>query len=203
MADYVPLVAVEGRDGVGKSTLVSNLASFFRERANCIRFPTREGPFSAAIYDHLLEREPLDPTAFALLCAADRQQSARAELAEGELRDVVIADRYMHSGIAYAIAAGVDPEFACLIEAEQVLPTAVLFLEMPNEDATERLRARNAKSGAPPLSVESEERQARVVDGFEAAFRSYPVKLYRLDARLPADELALRAASIIEILIAE
>jgi len=201
-------VAIEGPDGVGKSTLAANLAAAYKQRGNFIRFPRRDGPFAAAIYGHLVPDPDdcectgaLDPTAFALLNAADRRDSMSHEWNIAETKDVLVTDRYMFSGIAYAIAAGVDSSFAVQIERCQYKPDLVIYLELPLDEAQRRIAKRNERTGSDsaPLAIEAEAHQKRVVHGFEAAFAAYPdVRVMRMDALLPEDALTTAALLAID-----
>ncbi len=102
-------IVVEGLDGAGKSTQISNLREMFAQRgidSEYIHYPRYDSP----IYGELISRflrgelgslEQVNPYLVALLFAGDRLDGAsqiREWMAEGK---VVIADRYVFSNIGY------------------------------------------------------------------------------------------------------
>lgn len=140
-------LALEGIDGAGKSSQMDKLATYFRRdgrTVTAIHFPRMDekpyGPMVAAF----LRGEygtGVDPHLAALLYALDRKQAAadiRERLQRGE---VVIADRYVHSNIAYQCAkvadAGERGRLAGWIEELEYKhhgiprPDLALFLDAP------------------------------------------------------------------------
>lgn len=107
-------VTLEGIDGAGKSSQVDKLADYFRRDGRAttvIHFPRAEekpyGPMTAAFLRGEYGAN-VDPHLAALLYALDRKQASagiRERLQRGE---VVVADRYVHSNIAYQCAKIAD-----------------------------------------------------------------------------------------------
>jgi dTMP kinase len=126
------LVAVEGIDHSGKTTLVASLCAALVERGvrtGQYKEPTR-APIGALLR-HLATEAPACPAALALLSAADRhhqQPALRALLNDAQ---VVVADRYYLSGLAYHHADGIDPAFYAACAAGVRMPDLYLYLDVP------------------------------------------------------------------------
>lgn len=111
-------LVIEGLDASGKSTQTELLAGVFRKKGRKVRtlhFPRTDAkPYGELIAQFLRgdlgAHDAVHPRLTALLYALDRQQAAaelRAALAAGE---VVIADRYIFSNMAYHRAKCPTPE---------------------------------------------------------------------------------------------
>jgi dTMP kinase len=100
------LITLEGPEGSGKTSHVSHLVEYFRERGHTV-FPTRE-PGGTSIGEqireilHSLKNTEMHPRTETLLYQASRaqfvEQVIRPRLALGE---IVLSDRYYDSTIAY------------------------------------------------------------------------------------------------------
>lgn len=110
-------LTLEGVDGAGKSSQLQFLAEFFRrggKKVRTVHFPRLDArPYGAMVAAYLRGEygslDSVSPRLAALLYALDRLQAGpelRAWLQAGE---VVIADRYVHSNIAYQCAKMDDP----------------------------------------------------------------------------------------------
>jgi dTMP kinase len=125
------LVAVEGIDHSGKTTLVKGLCQALAGRGVLTRRykePTR-APMGALLR-RLAVEAPACPPALALLSAADRhhqQPTLRALLDEAQ---VVVADRYYLSGLAYHYADGIDPAFYITCAAGVRMPELYVYLDV-------------------------------------------------------------------------
>ena len=188
------LVALEGIDGVGKSTQSRLLAAWARGLGREVvesREPT-DGPEGREIRRRAREgrlgaREEME------LFLRDRarhvRELVRPALAAGKL---VVLDRYYVSSMAYQGARGIDPEeIRRANEAFAPRPDAVLLMELPVEEAVARLRARGA--GGPDL-FERAEALAQVAGVF--AGLEWP-EVARLDARLPAQDVQARVREVL------
>ena len=101
-------VTFEGGDGAGKTTQVRLLAEWLRERGHGV-VETRE-PGGTELGRHirrlLLHGGEVSPRAEALLYAADRAHDVATVIRPALDRgDVVVADRYVDSSVAYQGAA--------------------------------------------------------------------------------------------------
>lgn len=140
-------LVLEGIDGSGKSSQIAMLADYFRKGGRAVatmHFPRMgDKPYGEMVAAFLRGEygNGVDPRLAALLFALDRLRAApelRAALKRG---DVVIADRYVHSNIAYQCAKVDDParreRLAAWIEELEYRhhnlprPDLALFLDAP------------------------------------------------------------------------
>ena len=150
-------VVIEGGDGSGKSTQAARLATWLRGRGFAVHetFEPGAGPTGAVIRELLLHgTEAIEPTAEALLMAADRAQHVAAEiepaLARGEW---VVCDRYVPSSLAYqGVVRGLGVELVEQLSAvatQGLEPDLVLVFDVTDEVAA-------ARQGGAPDRLERE-----------------------------------------------
>jgi dTMP kinase len=182
------LVAIEGIDGTGKTTLQRGLAQRWRSsglRVLSLREPSR-GPYGRKAR----RAEGLDPWTAALAFTEDRRhQRSRIERA---LRrgTVVLMDRSFYSTLAYQGSA-LPPKRRADLERLQreatIVPDRVILLVLPVRQSIERMRRR----GGVPEPTERQEvlRRASRTYGRLARGPGWVV----LDARAAPEELVDRA----------
>lgn len=105
-------IVIEGLDGSGKTTQTNMLEDFFKRKNYPIKFlhfPRPETPFYGEMISRFLrgelgEIDEVDPYVVAMLYAGDRNDAA-SEITQW-LKDgnVVLADRYLYSNIAFQCA---------------------------------------------------------------------------------------------------
>lgn len=141
------LIALEGLDGVGKTTQARRLAAALKSRGLTVVF-TKEptpGRYGRQLGQLLRQgRSGLTPARELALFTADRRdhvaQVIRPALAAGA---IVITDRYYHSSMAYQGARGLDvSEIQRLNEAFAPIPDLVIILTLPLPQIMERLARR-------------------------------------------------------------
>lgn len=128
------LIVLEGLDGVGKTTQCKMLLESLNQRglkSQMFRFPDRSTPTGQQIDRYLLREIELDDQAIHLLFAENRRESqARLrELLEVEKVNVIV-DRYAPSGVAYSAAKGLDLKWCKGVDADNLAPDVVLFLDV-------------------------------------------------------------------------
>lgn len=186
-------ITFEGIDGVGKSTQLNLLETYFQERGYQVIKTLEPGgtDLGQEIRHLLLHRKgEVSPRAEALLYAADRAHHVatkiRPALKEGK---VVLADRYFDSSVAYQGAArDLDVEEVkniSLWAVDGLIPDLTILLDLEASLAVER----RAKTGAEPDRLEREK-----VDFFERARaeylkRSTEERFLVVDATLAIDEI--------------
>lgn len=148
MKSVVPggfLVAVEGIDGAGKTTVSALLAQFFGERGLCCAYSKEPTGLSfgrqlreSAKTGRLKVEDELD---FFLKDRIDHFQRAIGPALQAGA--VVILDRYYWSTAAYQGARGVDPlKIIAENEAHVPRPDLVFLLDVAPETGLERVRVR-------------------------------------------------------------
>lgn len=179
------LIVIEGVDGAGTTTQVSQLAAALRQRQIAVR-ETREpstGPIGAllrlCLTGRLVTPGPLGPRApswktMALMFAADRLDHVEAEIAP-LLEDgvTVISDRYYHSSVAYQ-ALGADPAEPAIawirtLNAHARKPDLTIVLDVPLSEAAARRRVRGGRE-----LYDDDELQARLVDFYAQLEQHFP-----------------------------
>ena len=181
------LIAVEGIDGGGKTTLVSRLEEMLAARfaevistkepthgrwGNQLRDTAQSGRLTGAFEMDLMLKDRAEHV----------EELIAPALARGA---VVILDRYFYSSIAYQGSAGIEPRF---IEARNLsfapLPDLVLLLDLPSEIGLGRVRARG--------DVANAFERADTLDQARELFRKFLPERPRgrlIDARQTADEV--------------
>lgn len=142
------LIAFEGLDQSGKQTQAEALAAALRAAGHgvqMISFPDYHTTIGAEIGAALQGQRGYGPDVLQLLYIANRYEYApriRAWLAAGQM---VVADRYAASSLAYGEAQGLD--VAWLADAQRLLPAAdlTLVLDIAPETSLQRKRAARDK----------------------------------------------------------
>lgn len=140
-------IAIEGIDGVGKSTVISILRKKL-ERDGYRVYATAEpsqSPIGKLIRDWLLKpgSVAVHPSIFALLFTADRVQHYYSEV-EPMLNSgyLVITERYMESTLAYQGAMGLPQEWLMELHRFVPRPDLTIILDAPIETVIGRLSNR-------------------------------------------------------------
>jgi len=169
------LIAIEGIDGAGKSTLAQAVSTFLQDNGFDILL-TREPGHSALGKEirELVQTQtmPISSRAEFLLFAADRAQHF-AELIIPALQQnkLVISDRIADSSLAYqGYGRGLDTQTLRTVNTwamESIIPHLTIFVRVPVLIALERCRKR------PSLSVfEHEQFLDKVAAGFEEIYQN-------------------------------
>lgn len=180
------LIALEGIDGAGKSTLARSLASALRRRGLSVR--VRREPVDARIGRLAQESGTRDAWSGAIYFTVDRHLAA-ADLEHDLLRyDVVISDRSYFSTLAYQ-GSLLSPREQRRLEALERgairSPDRVVLLDLPVGRALPRVGERAAGSRRGPL--ERARTLARVARAYRELARRHRWTV--LDARLPRRQL--------------
>ena len=155
------LVALEGIDGAGKSTLSTALAAALRRRGHSVAL--RREPSDPRLGALAQSVSRTDPWTGAVYFTVDRYL-ARPGLEKDLARyDIVLSDRSFYSTLAYQGSALPPRERRRLDELERVAthaPDRVTLLEIPPREAVRRLGDRARKRG-PLEQMQILERVAR------------------------------------------
>jgi dTMP kinase len=140
-------IAVEGPNGVGKSTAIANAVSILNEQIRTPVHATRE-PSSTQLGAAIRALEPsLSPEALALACAADRLDHVMREIAP-TLRSGshVISDRYVPSSLVLQRLDGLERELIWRLNKSACPPDLTVYLDDEPETISQRLAARSRRS---------------------------------------------------------
>ncbi len=137
------LVAIEGLDGSGKSSLMKNLALLLRRTSIAFVFTSEptDGPIGREIKAYLGEKDRERNLALeALMFAADRiwhlENVIRPALQEGK---TVLTDRYKYSSLAYQSSPETPMEWIEEINAFAPEADIAIFLDADPETCKNRL----------------------------------------------------------------
>lgn len=135
------LIAIEGPDGCGKSTVARQLAERIGARLQV--FPDRTTPIGSHV-DRLLKDPHADPHLMQALQTANRFERIDVLTDPGP----VVLDRYWHSGWTYSCAAGLDVEWVGRVTGATLPPARInVLLDTPPDVSHER-RKRGASADA-------------------------------------------------------
>ncbi len=199
-------IALEGGEGVGKSTQVRALAAALRARGHDV-VETREpgGSEGAEAIRRLLLEGAADrwtPGAEALLFAAARAdhvaRTIRPALDAGRW---VLTDRFLDSSLAYqGSAEGVSVDQLLALHAVGsggLLPDRTLLLTLPADEAMRRAEARD-RGGADRIGGRDAAFHARVAAAFASLASAEADRFRSVDALGDADMVTERLLAALE-----
>ncbi|MDE1822303.1 MAG: dTMP kinase [Euryarchaeota archaeon] len=189
------LVAIEGIDGTGKSTLLNGLARVLRSRGWSVG--RWKEPSNSVLGKAARGYGGKDPGQAALLFTLDRGGEWANLEALRRGHDVVLSDRSYFSTLAYQGSA-LKPRERRTLELLQRsvahVPDLVLWLQLDARVALERVGQR----GAARSRWERLEVLARTARAYGGYARREPRRFVRLDARLPPAEVRAAALAAVE-----
>ena len=189
------LVAVEGIDGAGTTTLTRNLSAALLERDRKVQSgcePTG-GSIGRLIREGLAGREPMQPESLALLFSADRREHLYSPggiqdfLEEG---DWYISDRYLFSSLAYQ-SLNTDWDWVNSLNLPYPLPGYLIYLGLPVDEAMKRISGRAEQD-----IFETETLQQKVSSLYDRsieAYRDTAMRILVLDSRQSPAEICRQA----------
>jgi dTMP kinase len=129
------LIAIEGIDGSGKSTQITNVAKNLMSlgyKVASIKFYDPNSSIGQAISEMLKDKNK-EPRVLQLLLEADRfAQQKKLKMLLGS-HDYVLCDRYSVSGLAYGMAEGLSAEWILSMQIGQLDAFTILLDISPNE----------------------------------------------------------------------
>jgi dTMP kinase len=199
-------IALEGGEGVGKSTQARALAAALRAQGHDV-VETREpgGSEGAEAIRRLLLEGAADrwtAGAEALLFAAARADHvAKTILPALEAGKWVVTDRFLDSSLAYQGGAGGIP-VERLRQLHQVgsaglLPDRTLLLTLPASEAARRAEARD-RGGSDRIGGRDAAYHARVAESFAALAAAEAGRFRLVDALGEADAVTARLLAALE-----
>ena len=137
----MPLIALEGIDKAGKDTQSKRLGKRLVERGfsvEHISFPDYGTPLGREISNFLHGKIDLRPEVRQLLYIANRWERERDMAAGLERGRVVIADRYVPSGLAYGLANGLSLDWMLGLEVGLPATDLVVVIDISVEESYRR-----------------------------------------------------------------
>ena len=183
-------ITVEGPEGAGKSTILSELYNQLRQDAYDVMQTREPGGISIAeqIREVILHTEntEMDKRTEALLYAAARRQHLVEKvipaLNEGK---IVICDRFIDSSLAYqGNARGIGMEEVMNINQfaiEDRMPDLTLYFDIDPEEGLKRIAKHNGRE-VNRLDLESVDFHTRVREGYQKLIKQYPDRIQVIDA---------------------
>jgi len=196
------LIAIEGIDGAGKSTLIQHVATQLKNTFSSVVI-TKEpggshlGKKLRALLQH--RDTPICPTAEYLLFAADRAQHFN-ELIIPELKknSIIISDRMADSSVVYqGYGRGLDISIIQTINNWAMCwrqPDIIIYLKLSGVQARERIKNRNKTLTA--FEQEDSNFTQKLITGFDTLY-AHDNKVLTLDATGHPEELAQAAYNFI------
>ncbi len=170
------LIAVEGIDGSGKSSLVQMLARLLTQANHAVVLTKEPGGSQLGKTLRALLQEqpvPIDPRAEYLLFAADRAQHIKEiikpALAEGK---IVLSDRLADSSIVYqGYGRGLDIEMIKTVNAwamDGVKPDLTIYVHIDCQTATDRILERGKELTA--FEKEAQDFFNKLINGYNILY---------------------------------
>ena len=199
MAEKGIFISFEGPDGAGKTTVMTAVADYFKQKLGVDQvLETREPGgtrISEQIRDVLFDDQNtnMDPRTEALLFAAARRQlvvqKLKPFLAAGKL---ILADRYVDSSVAYQGAGrhlGVDQIWDLNQYAiDGCLPQLTIYLDLPVQVGIERI-AKFRADQVNRLDKETLTFHEAVHQAFDQLATRHPQRIVKIDATQPKEKV--------------
>lgn len=107
------VVGIDGTDGCGKTTLVNGLIDHYTQlglKITFLHFPRYNTELGKVIKKVLLKELNFHPSAFQMMCSADRVNwSTYERQAMEDEYNIILVDRFTSSAIVYGQIEGLDP----------------------------------------------------------------------------------------------
>ncbi len=171
------LIAIEGIDGSGKSSLAKNLSTALQKQYPLVLTKEPGGtPLGQQLRSIVQEKKvPVCPKAEFLLFATDRAQHFNdviiPNLAAGK---IIISDRMADSSLVYqGYGRGLDHALIKAINAWAmggITPTITIYLKVSAQTATARILERNASLTS--FEKEKQEFIQKLIDGFDTIYKN-------------------------------
>ena len=202
-------ITIEGTDGAGKTTQISLLEEYLKQRKIDFLLTREPGgtPISEKIREILLDisNQELCDNAEVLLYAASRaqhlQQKILPAVKEGKL---VLCDRFVDSSIAYqAFGRGIDKEQVKAINqfaTSGIEPDLTIYLDLPPQKGILR-KQKEQLHEMDRMEQEKMDFHEKVYEGFQSLAQNYPQRIQKIDASKTIEEVQKQIQIQIEKLL--
>lgn len=193
------LIAIEGIDGSGKTTLSYNMFEFFMSKGLEVYLTKEPGDDPIGeVHKKISLIDDVDPYCAALVSTANRyfkQQKLINKIKNGIL---VISDRYYLSGLAYHYVDGVPFEEYAYLNRSVIKPDMYIFLNVNLENVLKRKKSFQDRWEKLLKKV-----HVSYHDAINFLREAEKVTLIEINANLPSNEVFNQALSKIKSLLSE
>jgi len=190
------LIAIEGVDGSGKTTLINNLFQYLRVKVKVDLTKEPGNNPIGRVHRDLSMTDKVHPYTAALISTADRYFKMESLLDKINHGFIILSDRYYLSGLAYHYADGIPFEEYAYLNRKALKPNSYIFLDVSLENARKRIQKAHDRWEAMLEKVYSCYSEAlRFLKNVENA------SVVRLDANLSPDIIFNHALSVIQPLL--
>lgn len=192
-------ITLEGIDGAGKSTHLSALSQWWRERGREVVVTREPGgtPLAERLREMVLQ-DPMDPLTESLLVFAARREHLLGVIEPALARGaVVLCDRFSDATFAYQ-GGGRGFDWAVLLQLEQWVqgsrqPDLTLWFDVPPAVA----QARRAAVRQPDrFEAQDENFFSRVRQGYERRRQADPDRFARIDATAAPESVGQQVLAV-------
>jgi len=179
------LIAFEGIDGSGKTTLINELSQHLKAERFQI-FLTKEpgdNPVGKA-HRELSLMSKVHPYTAALISTADRYFKMNMLLDKINQGYMILSDRYYLSGLAYHYADGISFEEYAYLNRNVLKPDLYIILEVSLENARNRLQKTRDR-----WETMLEKVHSCYYDALEFLKNTEKAHIQKLDANLPSEKV--------------
>lgn len=183
------LIAIEGTDGVGRSTQLALLREWLEVQGyGVVETGWTRSPLMAPTIDLAKTSNTLNKLTFVLLYACDFADRLEKEIIPAlKAGFIVLADRYIYSAIARAVVRGVDSQWIRQLYGFAIAPHLVFYLKID----VDALARRILEAGADGMEYWESGMDMKAGDDIYDNFRSYQRQLIKAYAGM-ADEFDFR-----------
>ncbi len=189
-------VTLEGIEGSGKSTQITNISDFFSTRGYTVTLLREPGgtKFGENLRNAILSSETkITAISEAYLFAASRAQLLQEKIlpALSKPNNIVICDRYLDSSIAYqGFASGLGMESILNIHLPtplNILPDLTIYLKISLETSLNRQALRNNKKDY----FESKDMSfhKKLIEGYDAAAELFQNRVATINGESSIDDI--------------
>lgn len=199
------LIAVEGVDGSGKSTLVENLRKYLSSRSDVM--VARPARAMTAAFQELVEKGRADDVLYQDRIPPDFRHGTyimetavhfRYARDEFERHDVVLFDRWMQTWQVYCEEVAEHPEWMSRIAGTVPTPDLLLWVRVEPELAARRLAQRQDRWARILTPDRLLEKITNLTERYESVMRTVPgVRV--LDGSLPEDDVMREAVNHLDV----
>jgi len=188
------LIAIEGTDGVGRSTQIRLLREWLEVQGyGVVETGWTRSPLMQPTIDLAKTSNTLNKLTFVLLYACDFADRLEKEIIPAlKAGFIVLADRYIYTAIARAGVRGVDSQWIRRLYGFAISPHLIFYLKIEVDALARRvLEAAGEAAGARGMEYWESGMDLKAGDDIYDNFRSYQRQLLKAYAAM-ADEFGFR-----------